>query len=784
MVTVNSEAIFVGANQQNQVSDYDKERKLVAFGSGKTVALWHPLDAHNRGISLTLKGHDAEVTCVKFIPGTCYMVSTSEDFHIKIWKFSDDKVHCIQTIKHYNHTIVALTTLPNLIAIGCANGLVSLWTQDLGTGEFIIGNEFEVQRGFLPLCLSLSNVISNKYLLAVGGTNVNAFIFSFVLNGQTVDNCALSAKLEGHEDWIKSLAFRHQETPGDYFLCSGSQDRYIRLWRIRINDLIDASDEDEAKLSLLNNKQYKFNIEDDLKVAINFDALIMGHDDWISSLRWHDTRLQLLASTADTALMVWEPDEASGIWVCGLRLGELSSKGASTATGSAGGFWSCLWFTQNDVDYILTNSRTGAWRFWSVTDGTIVEEMLGITGTTKPVTDVAWAPNDDYLLSTSLDQTTRLYAPWTYKKDGSNREIVTWHEFSRPQIHGYDMICIEPMSNKRFVSGGDEKILRSFDEPKGVAQILKQFVNPAITSEENMPESASLPVLGLSNKAAADDNDSSEEPENEDEAGNKNISYNIVSSLSSPPTESELQRHLLWPEIEKLYGHGYEMTCLDISSDGELIASACKSNTPQHAVIRIFDTQTWLEVKPPLGFHSLTITRLRFSKDSKYLLSVCRDRKWAVWERNFEDNTFKLMYSNEKPHSRIIWDGEWTPLEFGNCFVTASRDRTIKLWEFSESSNDYVSKHSIRHEKPVTGLSVYDKTVGGKILVAAGLEDGNILIYTYQSDGFELVCNVDASITPADRINRLRWCHSEKEGRFLLACSSNDNSTRIYSISI
>lgn len=56
------------------------------------------------------------------------------------------------------------------------------------------------------------------------------------------------------------------------------------------------------------------------------------------------------------------------------------------------------------------------------------------------------------------------------------KEIATWHEFSRPQIHGYDMICVETVTDTRFVSGGDEKILRSFDLPKGVAGMLQKFV--------------------------------------------------------------------------------------------------------------------------------------------------------------------------------------------------------------------------------------------------------------------------------------------------------------------
>ena len=57
-----------------------------------------------------------------------------------------------------------------------------------------------------------------------------------------------------------------------------------------------------------------------------------------------------------------------------------------------------------------------------------------------------------------------------------------------------------------------------------------------------------------------------------------------------------------------------------MSPDGKLIASACKSTTVQHATIRLFSTETWLEIKPPLSFDSLTVTRLRFSQDNSILL--------------------------------------------------------------------------------------------------------------------------------------------------------------------
>jgi len=36
-----------------------------------------------------------------------------------------------------------------------------------------------------------------------------------------------------------------------------------------------------------------------------------------------------------------------------------------------------------------------------------------------------------------------------------------------------------------------------------------------------------------------------------------------------------LNTHTLWPETNKLYGHGYEISCVESSLDGKILVSAC-----------------------------------------------------------------------------------------------------------------------------------------------------------------------------------------------------------------
>ncbi|AAS51112.1 ACL116Wp [Eremothecium gossypii ATCC 10895] len=771
------EAVFIGANRQTKVADFYLPTKTVAFGAGKCIALWNPLDEHNAGVYCTLKAHNAEVTSVKFIGAEKLLVSASADATINVWR-GDERWELAQTLEGPKSSVTSLAVAAGLIVAGFADGTLSVWSEH--DDAFVLSSQFLIRKGFLPLALALQKLSDGCYMLAVSGTSTDLMVYS-VCVAATVD-VELSATVEGHEDWIKDLAFR-SNGPGDWMLASGAQDRYIRLWRIKANNNIE--EEDPTKLKLLSNKIYKFQVTADLHLSINFEALIMGHDDWISSLQWHESKCQLLAATADTSVMLWEPDEISGIWVCASRLGEFSSKGASTATGSAGGFWSCLWFATGDAEYILANGKTGSWRMWENRgDGGSWEQLPAITGPTRSVTDVAWSPSGSYLLASSLDQTTRLYTRWMYEGDGSRRKH-TWHEFARPQIHGYDMICLEPISDTQFISAGDEKVLRSFNEPRAIAKLLERLSGISADTSSTVADAAALPALGLSNKASVPEGNGGTVEDNDARETNEttNITAAMLSQLQTPPLEDHLQRHTLWPEIEKLYGHGYEISCVDVSPDGKLLASACKSNNTSHAVVRIFSTHTWLQLPPCPEFHNLTITRLRFSKDNRHLLSVSRDRMWAVWYRN-DDDTFTLKYSDQKPHSRIIWDGDWLPASCGTAFVTASRDKTVKIWRLDGQEGRFEVESNLKLKEAITAVAVTPRLIEGRLLLAFGLESGAVHIYTYSERAFLQVLQLDSAIAPADRINRIRWNPAHHKENIMLSVASADSSVRIYSVKV
>lgn len=797
---VSQDAVFIGANRQALVSDFSPN--LVAYGAKNTIALWDPLAKDKKGVYHTLKHGDGEVTCVKFVPDSDYLLSAGADGRINLFvkSGSNPTLYRLQASNaEQSASIVCLAVVDKEIFVtGNTLGNVVIWR--IENDLFSALHTFRVKFNFYPTSLALQK-IGSQYLLVIGGTSCDLFIYSF---DSTALDIAQRAVLTGHEDWTKCLAFVTEKEGSDYILASGSQDRYIRLWRLRLNDAIDNSDEDELKLVLLSNKQYKFDF-DGGRAAFSFEALIMGHDDWVTGLQWHpsysrfssgkEKKLQLLSLSADTALMIWEMDKDSGIWVSVNRLGELSIKGASTATGASGGFWSCLWFedqeTQNQL--ILANGKTGALRLYQTTDDRKSwVAVLGSTGAINEVTDVVWSKDGTYFYQTSLDQTTRAFAPWVSERPVTSASLITWHEFARAQIHGYDMICLDNLSSTKFVSGGDEKILRVFEMTQSINGLLSRFCGTNADASETLPEAASLPVLGLSNKAANEQLEAGEAAQREEDyEGNqaeKQERVDILTTLQGPPLEDHLQRHTLFPEIEKLYGHGYEITCCATSPKGTLVASACRSNSSKHAVVRIFNVQNDYQlVDEVLTGHNLTITSMEFSPDGRYLVVVSRDRQMSLWKVHSEtEGTFDLVELNAKAHTRIIWDCSWAPAYGGSDYlVTCSRDKVIKLWKALDSGVECVA--SVKTADAVTSVSCFQTSlVKGAYLVAVGHEKGDVAIYAVHMEkdpAFVKVVDVPDSIAPAARVSKIAFSPKIVGSKLQLAVGSHDTSVRLYNIS-
>lgn len=688
-----------------------------------------------------LRGHTDIVNVVKFFPTTSdqakIILSGSVDNTIRVWREQTSTIfELAATWESHSGSINCITVSRgvNIVASGSADATFKIWRVNFAEGKDSFESVQTIQTNprLFPLALTLHSLdVADGLVLAVAGTK--SIVQVYVTSEDDLFNH--QADLTGHESWIRSLAITPEKraTGSDLLLASASQDKYIRLWRItKGNGKTKEKSEDPIRAleQSLSNKAHKLEVAKS-SYDITFEALLLGHEDWIYHISWRldNECLQLLSASADSSLAIWQSEESSGVWVCTTRLGEISAqKGSTTATGSTGGFWIGLWSPNGDT--LVSLGKTGSWRLWNYhRDQARWIQGVGISGHTKPVIDVAWSKNGSFLLSTGSDQTTRMHAAC---KHGTK---PSWHEIARPQIHGYDLNCIDSIGQTRFISGADEKLLRVFDEPRATANLLDRLCGVKINDEAELPEAANIPALGLSNKAIDNARRDESPVESTEAQGFTPTTTSAIRGLTSdteyPPVEDQLARHTLWPETEKLYGHGFEISAVAASHDSTLVATSCKASSLDHAVIRLYIIKEWREVRPSLTVHSLTVTALRFSRDDRYLLSVGRDRQWAVFERDDRNHeSYLLKYSNPKGHSRMILSCCWAPVDAGRVFATAGRDKTVRIWTFNHEACKCAA--IIHLASRATAVDISPRLLQDAFIVASGTETGEVCLHVLQ----------------------------------------------------
>lgn len=110
-------------------------------------------------------------------------------------------------------------------------------------------------------------------------------------------------------------------------------------------------------------------------------------------------------------MILWSPDEASGVWLEQVRVGEVG--------GNTLGFFNCQ-FGENGT-MIIAHAFHGALHLWK--QSTVNPRQwcpdIVISGHFDGVQDLIWDPEGEFIITTSTDQTTRLFAPW--KKKGRSQ---------------------------------------------------------------------------------------------------------------------------------------------------------------------------------------------------------------------------------------------------------------------------------------------------------------------------------------------------------------------------
>jgi elongator complex protein 2 len=761
--------ISVGCNKCVRASDYSKDG-YVAYAANNMIALFDPL---NGFVRQTLKGHKDRVNSVRFIHQgselnvkSTFIISGSSDGQVIIWKRtkfdrcgSKSSWELFARLNDHKESVVCVAALSGrsydnmYFSSSSVDGTVKIYKFN-GVAECI--QTIECGTRYVT-ALGLSYLVPNNIpVLATSNTTSTITIYALE-DGQFVKKIDLT----GHENWVRDLSFCIlEDKDGSPFLmlASGAQDKYIRLWKFLLLK------EKAEKTFQLSTHSHVVNFGD-VSFAVTLESVLIGHEDWVYAVNWKNLELTngriiqpmcLLSSSSDKSLMIWCPDEESGAWSHFYRLGETG--------GSSLGFYNGTFSPCNQ--YLLGQGYTGSFHLWRTIENEgmcTFEELPCVTGHSGPVEGMSWNFGREYFATVSQDQTTRVFSK--YGKE--------WCEIARPQVHGYDMKCIEFIANFKFVSAGEEKVLRVFEAPKSFIRTfgtLSRKTDEEIKELENQTVvvGANVPALGLSNKAITNEETGlNSHSDNRFQTHFQDVE--LKEKVLQPPTEYELISMTLWPETEKLYGHGFEIFTVASNRSGSMIASACKSTSSEHAQVILWDTTTWKIIQKLTG-HNLTVTKIKFSPCEKFLVSVSRDRQVCLYEN--VEGLFKLKNAL-KFHSRIVWDVCWA--FDSSFFVTVSRDKTVKV--YNTKSGDV---KSLELGVSVTAVDVASrKTDSYKI--AVGLEDGSIVFLQFLNEISFVKCIPD-SLSHSDSVSQV--CFGCYDGRWTVTSASRDHSVRVFTLDL
>lgn len=230
------------------------EHRLISGADDANAVLWQ-VDDTGAKKRILLKGHESGVNAVDGVlrpTGIWLLATAAADNTIKLWHLqSNDELSCFQTVQLAGGFCFSLrlTLLPQskqvLLASSGDDETVSLWAeQSSGSGDASAGKFERVH------------------------------------------------KLLGHEDWVRGLDFVYDGD--DLLLASGSQDNFIRLWRIAprneeqvLKNRVDILNFSEAESGELCVEEKIVQLGEQAWFAITLESVLYGHEGWIYGVHWH-----------------------------------------------------------------------------------------------------------------------------------------------------------------------------------------------------------------------------------------------------------------------------------------------------------------------------------------------------------------------------------------------------------------------------------------------------------------------------------------------------------------
>jgi len=208
--------------------------------------------------------------------------------------------------------------------------------------------------------------------------------------------------------------------------------------------------------------------------------------------------------------------------------------------------------------------------------------------------------------------------------------------------------------------------------------------------------------------------------------------------------------------VRRLKGHNHFISDIDVSTDGNYVLSASWDG-----LLKLWNTKNGRSTTKYVG-HKKDVLSVQFSPDNRKIISCGRDKTINLW------NTIgEIKQQIHNAHNGWINGIAFSPNPDDHIFVSASNDKSIKVWEYNDESSTYSLKYQLsgEHKSCITSIAVSpdgslcasgDKygvlclfdAVNGKHLTTLRMESGShqINCITFSPNRYWVCCAVSGSI--------------------------------------